>query len=176
MDFCAEKHAPWAHTAASTTHQDEFKKHEKCLTEFWLIIRLVYLWFATADWLFSCSEGVFPLQKQSRSWYLVALWNPPEIYPLMEPAPLTALPRHPQHSCRRLFHRLSCPWGRLYLISAADPAVCATESDVGMEMSPPALLKPALGQSIKAAFEYSHGSANRMKEKAAAAVMPNPSK
>lgn len=54
--------------------------------------------------------------------------------------------------------------------------VCHGESDVGMEMSPPALLKPAVGQSIKAVFEYSHGSANRMKEKAAAAVMPNPSK
>lgn len=40
----------------------------------------------------------------------------------------------------------------------------------------PSLLKPALGQSIKPVFEYSHGSANRMKEKAAAAVMPNLSK
>lgn len=39
-----------------------------------------------------------------------------------------------------------------------------------------ALLKPALGQSITAAFEYSHGSANRVGEKAAAAGMPNPSK
>ncbi len=39
----------------------------------------------------------------------------------------------------------------------------------------PALLKPALDQSIKAGFEYSHGSANRMTEKAAAAAMPNPS-
>lgn len=42
------------------------KKHNQYLTEFCLIIRLVYLWFATADWLFSCSEGVFPLQKQFR--------------------------------------------------------------------------------------------------------------
>lgn len=40
----------------------------------------------------------------------------------------------------------------------------------------PALLKPAPGQSINAVFEYPQGSANRLKEKAATAVMPNPSK
>lgn len=48
----------------SPTRQGGNKKHDQCLTEFCLIIRLVYLWFATADWLFSCSEGVFPLQTQ----------------------------------------------------------------------------------------------------------------
>lgn len=39
-----------------------------------------------------------------------------------------------------------------------------------------ALLKPAPGQSIKASFEYSHGSANRAGERAAAVSIPNQSK
>lgn len=37
----------------------------ECLTEFGVLIRLVYLWFATADRSLSPSEGVFPPQKQS---------------------------------------------------------------------------------------------------------------
>lgn len=47
-----------------------------------------------------------------------------------------------------------------------------------MEMSAPLsrVLTPAPGQSIRAVFEYSHGSTNGMKEKAAAAGDARPVK
>lgn len=46
-----------------------------------------------------------------------------------------------------------------------------------MEMRAPfRVLTPALGQSIRAAFEYSHGSTNGMKEKATAASDARPVK
>lgn len=81
-------HSPSCH------HLEEMivKKH---LTEFSLIIRLVYLWFASADWFPSSSEGVVPSQKKkkkkqiSRDGFHDEPWKPREENPLMKLAPLS---------------------------------------------------------------------------------------
>lgn len=64
------------------------------------------------------------------------------------------------------------------LISAADRAVCvcATESDVGMETRPLRRWNRLRANQSRLCLNIPHGSANRMKEKAAAAVMLNSSK
>lgn len=101
------------------------KNHNQYLTEFGLIIRLVYLWFSTADWLLSGSEGVFPPQKQSRHGFRDAHWKPPAINPSHEAGSINRTSFLFDALMEDKNHRLYSPCGRLHPVRATDQAsVC----------------------------------------------------
>lgn len=168
------------------------------LTEFGVLIRLVYLWFATADRSLSPPEGVFPPQKQSSPRIsrcalgtsgdtsisrirLHRLGLSPTALSksqldarvcgrIISPIPFSGQPPAPHLGSRP---RTVC----VRVCVRVSECVCVTERcRNGNECAALCVLTPAQGQSIRAAFEYSHGSANRMKEKAAAASDARPVK
>lgn len=146
-----------------------------CLTEFGLIIRLVYLWFAPADRLHSWSEGVFPLQKQISP--LISRWAPGSSWGISidQPGSVSCISSAYLPLVEKIIFPFFFPRRSLCCISEAGEGERCECHWCGDGNESPALLKPAPGQSIKALFEYSHGSANRRAEWAVAAVTRIPS-
>lgn len=178
LDKCIpRKHA--IHARRPTVRAHVLKVIDEGLTEFSLFIRLVYLWLAAAGRLLSCSEGVIPLKKQPRHGFRDARRKPRDVHPFHRVGSIsgTSSPTPAQKEADQRSYFPSC---RLRLISAVRSGVrvracicvrvcarvcvdrcrgwkrvrCAVDADSG----------PINQRRI----EYSHGSANRVEERAAA--------